>query len=62
MAALVVVILVTIATGVFIGAFLFVSFVISRDDKSRGSLRFDAPNQSTRTARKLVGISSSRWE
>lgn len=62
MAALVVIALVTIATGIFFGGFLLVSFAIRRDDKSLGSLRFDAPDHSTRTARTLVGISSSRWE
>jgi hypothetical protein len=63
MAALVVVALVTIATGIFFGGFLLVSLAIRRDDKSQaGSLRSDAPDNGTRTARTLVGMSSSRWE
>jgi hypothetical protein len=62
MAALVVLGLVTIAFGVCIGMFLKISFAIRRDDRSRGSLRFDPPTSSTQAARDLVGISSSRWE
>lgn len=62
MASLVVVGLVTIIAGVCIGAFLKVSFAIRREDRVRYQLRFDPPTSSTRTARDLVGISSSRWE
>ena len=59
MAALVLLGLVTIATGAFLGAFLFLSFAMRRDDR-RGSLWFDAPTHGAQTARNLVGISSSR--
>jgi hypothetical protein len=63
MASVVVVLVLTaIAFGVLFGGFLMISLAIRRDDHSLGSLRFDAPNHSTRTARILVGISSSRWE
>jgi hypothetical protein len=63
MAALVVAVLITIAAGILLGGFLVVSLAIGREDRSRvGSLRFDAPDHSTRTARTLMGISSSRWE
>lgn len=62
MASVVILVLIAIAFGVFFGGFLMVSFAIRRDDKSRGSLRFDAPSHSARTARTLVGLSSSRWE
>jgi NADH:ubiquinone oxidoreductase subunit 3 (subunit A) len=63
MASLVVLILIAIAFGVCAGVFLVVSFAIRREDRSpRHSLRFDAPNSSTRAARALVGISSSRWD
>lgn len=62
MAALVVLVLTAIAFGVLLGGFLMVSLAIRRDDHSLGSLRFDAPNHSARTARTLVGISSSRWD
>jgi hypothetical protein len=63
MASVVVVLVLTaIAFGVFFGGFLMVSLAILRDDRSPGSLRFDASNHSARTARSLVGLSSSRWE
>lgn len=63
MAGLVVVLVLTaIAFGAVTGIFFVVSFAIRREDRSRGSLRFDAPSGSTRAARALVGISGSRWE
>jgi hypothetical protein len=62
MASVVVLVLIAIAFGVFIGGFLVVSRAIARDDHSLGSLRFDAPNNRAQTARSLVGLSSSRWD
>ncbi len=62
MASLVVLVLVAIVMGACVGAFLKLSFAIRREDRSRGSLRFDAPNQSAQAARSLVGITSSRWD
>ena len=62
MAALVTLALVMILIGSTIGAFLKLSFAIRREDRLRGSLRFDAPDQSTQAARALVGISGSRWD
>jgi hypothetical protein len=63
MASVVVVLVLTaIAFGVFFGGFIMVSFAIRRDDRSLGSLRFDAQSHSARTARTLVGLSSSRWD
>jgi hypothetical protein len=61
MAGFVILGIVTI-TGTCIGAFLKLSFAIRREDRTRGSLRHDAPNYSAQTARDLVGISSSRWD
>jgi hypothetical protein len=61
-ASLVVLGVVMIIAGACIGAFLRVSFAIRKDDRARGTLRFDAPDSSARTARALVGISSSRWD
>ena len=61
MAVFIVLGLITIISGTLIGAFLKLSFAISREDR-RGSVRFDAPSQSAQAARDLVGISSSRWE
>jgi len=61
MAGLVVVLgLTAIAFGACIGAFFVLSLAIRREDRMRGSLRFDAPDRSTRAARTLVGISGSR--
>ena len=62
MASLVVIGVVMIVVGMCIGAFLKLSFAIRREDKSRGSLRFEAADHSARTARTLVGVSSSRWD
>ena len=62
MASLVVLGVVTIMVGICIGAFLKLSFAIRREDRTTGSLRVDAPSNSTRVARSLVGISSSRWD
>jgi hypothetical protein len=62
MASLVVLVLITIAFGVCFGVFLKVSFAIRQEDRSRNSLRFDAPSRSARAARALVGVSSSRWD
>ena len=61
-ASLIVLGVVTIVVGICIGAFLKLSFAIRREDRSRGSLRFDAPDHSARAARTMVGVSSSRWE
>jgi len=62
MAGLAVLGVVTIIIGVCLGAFLKLSFAIRREDRSRGALRFDAPNHSAQTARTLVGMKSSRWD
>jgi hypothetical protein len=62
MASLVIIALVLTLAGVIVGAFIMISFAIHREDRRKGSLRFDAPNNSTRVARSLVGISSSRWD
>ncbi|MGH3279374.1 MAG: hypothetical protein ACRDNW_09570 [Trebonia sp.] len=54
-------IIMTVLTGVAVGAFLKVSFAIRREDK-RHSLSFDASNASERAARVLVGVNGSRWD
>jgi hypothetical protein len=61
-AGLVVLGVVTIVVGICVGAFLKLSFAIRREDRARGSLRFDAPDHSAQAARTLVGVSSSRWD
>jgi hypothetical protein len=60
MASVVVLVLIATAFGVLIGGFVKISRAIARDDHALGSLWFDAPNHSARTARTLVGLSSSR--
>lgn len=62
MASLVIISLVLILVGIVVGGFIMISFAIRREDRTRGSLRFDPPSGSTRAARSLVGISSSRWD
>ena len=54
--------LITIIASTCIGVFIKLSFAIRREDRTRGSLRFDAPSYSAKAARDLVGISSSRWD
>jgi hypothetical protein len=61
MASLVIIALILTLVGIVAGAFIVISFAIRREDRTRGSLRFDAPTSSARAARSLVGISSSRW-
>jgi hypothetical protein len=60
--SLVVLVLIAIASGVLLGGFLVVSLTIRHDDHDLGSIRFDAPSPSKRTARALVGMSTARWE
>lgn len=62
MASLVIIALVLALVGVVAGAFIVISFAIRREDRTRGCLRFDASSNSTRAARSLVGVSSSRWD
>ncbi len=62
MPALITLGLVMTVMGACIGAFLKLSFAISREDRIRGSLRFNPTSSSARAARHLVGISGSRWE
>jgi hypothetical protein len=62
MASLVIIALVLTLVSVIAGAFITISFAIRREDRTRGSLRSNAPSNSTRAARSLVGISSSRWD
>jgi len=62
MAALITIAFVVAAAGVVFGAYIKICLAIRREDRSKGSLRFDAPNQSAQTARAVVGITSSRWD
>ena len=62
MAALITISIIVAVAGVVFGAYLKICFAIRREDRKRGSLRLDAPNQSARSARDFVGISSSKWD
>jgi hypothetical protein len=59
-AALITVGIVTAIAGVLLGAYVKVCGAIRREDRLKGSLRFDAPSQSARSARSLIGISNSK--
>lgn len=61
MAALVTIGIVMAIAGVLLGAYLKICGAIRREDRMKGSLRFDAPSQSARSARSLIGISHSKW-
>jgi hypothetical protein len=62
MAAFITILSVVAAAGIVLGAYYIkICFAIRREDRSRGSLRFDAPNQSAQSARTMVGVTSSRW-
>jgi hypothetical protein len=62
MAALITITIVVAVAGVLFGAYLKICFAIRRDDRTKWSLRRDAPNHSAQSARDFVGISGSRWE
>ena len=63
MASVIVVLgIITIAAGACVGVFVRLSWAIRWEDRRRGSLRFDAPDASTRAARTLVGISGTGWD
>jgi hypothetical protein len=62
MAALISIALVVAGAGVVFGAFLKVCLAIRREDRTKGSLRHDAPNQSAQSARTLVGMTSFGWK
>jgi len=61
MAALITLAIVTLLAGGAVGLLLRLSFAIRGEDRIRGSLRFDPPTASTKAARGLVGLTSSRW-
>jgi hypothetical protein len=60
--SLVILVLIVTVFGVCFGAYLMLSFAIAREDRQRDTLRFDAPNSSSKAARTLVGLNGSRWE
>ena len=55
-------IVMTVLTGIVLGAFLNLSRAIVREDRRKWALRSDATTASTKAARDFVGISGSRWE
>jgi hypothetical protein len=62
MAALVTISVIVAVAGIVFGAYLKICFAIRREDRTKWSLRLEAPNQSARSARNFVGISSSKWD
>lgn len=62
MAALAILAMVMALFGIAMGAFLMLSFAISREDRKKWSLRIDPPSSAKRAARAMVGVSSSRWD
>jgi hypothetical protein len=62
MAALIAMTIIVTAAGVVFGAYIRICLAIRRDDRVKGTLRSDAPNQAAQSARDFVGISSSRWD
>jgi hypothetical protein len=62
MAALITIAVVVAVAGVVCGVYLKICSAIRRDDRTKGSLRRDAPNQSAQSARTVVGMNSFRWE
>jgi hypothetical protein len=50
---------IAIALGVVAGGFLWISLVIAKEDRRRGSLLSVAPSASAQAARSLVGIRNS---
>jgi len=61
MVGMIVLVLTALVFGVLFGGFLMVSLAIRRDDRSSGLSSVDAHGCSAQTARKIVGVSSSRW-
>jgi len=61
MAALMTIAIVGAVAAVVFGAYVKICFAIRREDRTKWSLRRDAPSQAAQSARDLVGISSSRW-
>ena len=62
MAALITIAIIVAVTGAVFGAFIKICLAIRRDDRTKWSLRRDAPSQAAQSARDLVGISNSRWD
>jgi hypothetical protein len=62
MAALMTIAIVGAVAGVVFATYLKICFAIRREDRTKWSLRHDAPNQSAQSARDFVGISSSKWD
>jgi hypothetical protein len=62
MAALITIAVITALAGIVFGAYIKICFAIRGEDRTKWSLRSAAPSQSARSARTLVGMSSSRWD
>jgi hypothetical protein len=63
MAVLITIAIVMGLAGVVFGAYIRVCLAIRREDRgAKWSLRSNAASQSARSARALVGLTSSRWK
>jgi hypothetical protein len=62
MAALITIAIVVTVAGIVFGAYIKICFAMRRDDRTRWSLRRDAPNRSAQSARTLVGMNRSGWK
>jgi hypothetical protein len=62
MAVLITIALVMALAGVALGAFVVICVAILREDRRKWSLRKEARDQVTRSARAVVNLSGSRWE
>jgi hypothetical protein len=62
MATLIVIAIVLAGAGLVLGAYIKICSAIRREDRIKGSLRYDAPSRAARNARDLTGISSSKWD
>ncbi len=56
MASLIILALVTAAAGVMLGVYFRICFALSRDDRVKGTIRFNARTQSVRSARTVIGF------
>jgi hypothetical protein len=61
-AALITISIIAGGAGVMFGAYLRICFAIRREDRTKWSLRLDAPDHVAQSARTLVGMNNSKWD
>lgn len=62
MAALIIITITLAGAGLVLGLYIRICFAISREDRVKGALRFDAATPFARRARALTGITSTKWK